>query len=214
MKLTSRLATCYAPVAMGLFLTAFSAQATTPLTDTLDYDGIRAEVWPSDRAWIDFPQNETLQELRRAERCTALGGPRARWRIFAHRLWLTGVFTCGANIPLASIYGGTGNPILATWVTGKLLTYKGKQLCYESYGSGIHEKTVSLRVENGVVLEQTEESNLNHPALYTLDELRVLVKEAGLEPSDVKKLRDGMPCLSPAQQKKLRGGTASPPAAP
>ena len=175
--------------------------------DSIEYDKRITIVWPDDKPWLDLPVNEKFTELRRTQRCSAIGGPRAKWRLEDNRLWLVGLFKCGGDVPLENVYGNP-QPILAAWITGNLLTHKGRLLCRESYGVGLYETTIVLRIENGILMGVTENSNKAHPAVPTVEDLRKILKPHGAEEkAEGIVAASDWDCLSPATQIELRGNS-------
>jgi hypothetical protein len=154
-----------------LLFVSVACFATPPLMDRVQYENETTTLWEQVKPWPDLPRSEKLQELRRSERCSAIGGPRGIWHIVDSRLWLTGLFRCGGDVPLESVYGGTGEPIFAEWITATMLTHRGRRLCGSSYGRTVYEKTLTMKVEKGVVKEVTEVSNEDHPAVLKNVEL-------------------------------------------
>lgn len=187
--------------------------ATAPLMDSIEFEGRRTTAWPSDKPWLDLPPSTLLTELRRKEHCSAIGGPRARWRVEDGRLWLVGLFSCGGDIRLADVYGGTGEPIFADWITGKVMTHRGKQLCKEpNRGIGLFETTIILDIYKGTLSNVEAVPNANHPAVATLEDLRTLLRRDGkLSEAQVEAFakeivaESGWERLSPASQRKIRG---------
>lgn len=111
--------TRYFATVVALLLASLHCHSSTPLMDSIEYDGQTTIAWPDDKPWFDLPANEKLTELRRTQRCSAIGGPRAKWRLENGRLWLIGLFVCGRDIPLENVFVSP-QPILATWITGNL----------------------------------------------------------------------------------------------
>lgn len=184
---------------VGLSATFFcvTGHATLPLMDTVEYQGQTTVV-----AWLAFPQNDAIQEIRREERCSAIGAPRATWRIVDDRLWLTGLFKCGGDISLKSVYGGSGEPMLAEWISGPLETYRGKQLCSSEMGwPGIHERTLVFHVERGVVMKISETVNTDHPAVPDLAYIEKFLRDNRLDVKEAKSLLGSLPCRRIEAQK-------------
>jgi hypothetical protein len=208
MKLRYRLAACW------LLLFVGTCSATPPLMDQLEYEGEWNIVTPKERPWLNLRENEKTQEIRRQARCSAIGAPRAKWRVSDGRLWLVGLFQCGGDIKLESVYGGNGEPIFADWVTADLMTQRGKTLCRHRYGyggAGILETSVFIRVERGVVAHIAQVSNQNNPAIPTVDSLRKL-----FGPKDAHMAEEAVadwPCFEPSivRELKLDQSGESPP---
>ena len=201
-------------IAMVLLMTPVVSRATMPLMDYIEYEGRQSEAWPSTGPWLDLPRNDKLTELRRSGYCSAIGGPRANWRVVDNRLWLTSLYRCGGvNIPLESVYGGNGEPILAEWITGRLNTYRGKQLCKETNrGLGVHEITITFEIEKGVVTKVVETSNAAHPAVATIDDLRKILGDRDKQYAEEILATTGWECLSRSKQMELRGSAMPNPA--
>jgi len=198
-------------VAIWLLLLAGVCCATPPLMDRLEFEGERHIVTPRGRPWLELLENEKTQEIRRTHRCSAIGAPRAEWRVSDGRLWLVGLFSCGGNIKLETVYGGSGEPIFAEWVTADLVTQRGKTLCHARYGGpGISETSIFIKVERGVVTDIAQASNQNNPAIPTVESLRKLFgpKDAHM----AEELVGDWPCLDAYTLRQLRGEPSAEPA--
>lgn len=149
-------------VLAGLLL-ALSGQgvATTPLFDKLEMNNETGNLHQMGKGWLDLPPSEKLQELRRAEKCSAIGGPRGKYRIVDGKLLLTGLYRCGGDVSLEAVYG-SAEPIFANWISADLVAELGKPLCRRGFAY-VYERKVSLRIKEGVVTSIREESNANHP---------------------------------------------------
>lgn len=190
-----------AGVAALLFASVCSA--TTPLRDLIDNDGVWNVVTPRDQVSLDLQENEKTREIRRQERCSAIGAPKGKWRIADSRLWLVALFKCGSDIKLETVYGGTGEPIFAEWITADLVTQQGKGLCRPADGLYILEESIFIRVERGMVMQTTRVSNRNHPAIPTLEVLRKI-----LGPRDAHLAEELLPdwqCLSEYTLRRVQG---------
>ncbi|NMG35837.1 hypothetical protein GRF61_15420 [Azoarcus sp. TTM-91] len=199
-------------IAFALLLVSSVSHATKPLFDTVEYKGERMAVWLKGKPWLELPWTPKLQEIRLREAgCSALGGPRGRWRLENQQLWLIGLFTCRGEVPLEAVYDD-GQPIKGSWVTGELVGERGKLLCHQQYGPGISEFTTVLHLEEGRLQQVVESSNADNPAVPTFADLRKIyddyAKETGFYVSDeeLKKLFPGPSfCWSPEQLKHIRG---------
>lgn len=179
-----------------LSMVCITGHATLPLLDSIEYEGKTTIVGPQGKAWMAIRENEAIAAIRISERCTAIGGPRANWRIKGNRLWLIGLFRCGGDISLKSVYG-EDEPIFADWVTDRLVTYAGKELCKgEQGGPGIHERTVTMNVEKGVLKQVIESSNLDHPGIPTLESIRKLLRKLRMNEYDAESMVGELPCFS------------------
>lgn len=189
------------------FSVPITAVATTPLIDSVEFEGQTLKIFPVKRTWLELPSSEKLDELRRQQRCTAIGGPRAKWKIVENRLWLVGLFQCGGAISLESVYGGTGEPILAEWVSEIVIAREGKGLCRSiSFDIGISEFTTAFEFENGILKRVERTNNRSNPAVPTEEDL----KKMGLSEKDAKEhVAWGLwPCLSHKEQEALRDAKA------
>lgn len=150
-------------VALAIVLVGTEASGTTPLFDQFLHQGKLVDLHQAKKGWLDLPWSKEVQTLR-TRHCSAIGGPRGKYRIEEERLWLTGLHTCGGDVSLEVAYGKS-EPVLADWVTGELLFDTGKTLCIpRSYpGYSIYETKVAVQVSSGVVLSIREESNANRP---------------------------------------------------
>jgi len=188
------------------------SHATKPLFDTVEYKGERMDVRQQGRGWLELPWTQKLQEIRVQEAgCSALGGPRGRYRLENEQLWLIGLFTCGEEVPLDVVYGDA-SPIKASWVTGELIGERGKLLCHQRYAPGITEFTAVLHFQEGQLKQMVESSNAENPAVPSFSDLRKIyddyAKETGFYVSDeeLKKLFPGPSlCWSPEQLERIRG---------
>ena len=51
------------------------ALATEPLHDQLTVDNETGHIFPEKCCWLALPESELLRSARRAQNCTAIGGP-------------------------------------------------------------------------------------------------------------------------------------------
>ena len=148
----------------SLLWVASSALATTPLFDRIEVEGQRGNLHQKEKVWLDLPRSEKLQEFRRAERCSAIGGPRGEYIVQDGKLWLSRLYRCGGNIDLKEVYSQQDQPILATWVTGELVAEVGKTICMSTKGSFfIYETDIKMQVEEGAIKSMQSKSNVGHP---------------------------------------------------
>jgi hypothetical protein len=150
-----------------------SAWSTRPLIDKIEIDGKQHELFPHGQPWLDYPKNDKTQAIFRASQCSAIGGLRATWKLHADQLWLTGFFSCSQNYTLKDIYGGSGEAILADWVSGSINVERGKLLCIENM-MHLYEKTLTLKIERGRVIQQVEKDNTTHPLMPTAQDIKKL----------------------------------------
>ena len=158
---------------LGLLALSYgiSAQATEPLRDLLEIGGdtVAVDTQPSPggrgAAGLALPPSDLLRDMARAERCTALGGPRGVYRIDGGRLWLMRLRRCGGDVALHEVFGGSGEPVMATWVSAELVAQRGPVLCRRARGDDLRQTTLRWRVEEGVVRSATEADNRDSPAV-------------------------------------------------
>lgn len=198
------------PIA-GLLALLFTSvcSATTPLSDLIDNDGVWGVLTPRNQVSLDLQENEKTQEIRRQERCSAIGAPKGKWRIVNGRLWLVALIRCGSDIKLETVYGGTGEPIFAEWITADLVTQQGKQLCRPWDGVYVLAESIFLRVERGIVMQTSRVSNRNHPAIPTVEILRKI-----LGPTDAHHAEELLPDWSCIDEYTLRRHGYGPASAP
>ena len=198
---------------LAVLMVPLKGSATVPKMDSIEFDGTATSIWPKGKTWMELPPSKYLDDLQRAERCTAIGGPRGKWSIKNDRLWLIGLTRCGGDIGLESVYGGNGDQIFADWITGEVLIHKGKRLCNEgSSGIGIFEKTIVFTFANGHLMSTQEISNAKHPAIATFDDLRSIFRRyrggisEALADSYAKEVAEKhqWECLTPSKQRELR----------
>ena len=148
----------------SLYVFASPAFATTPLFDRIEIDGARGNLHHKEKGWLDLPGAERLDEIRRDERCSAIGGPRGEYRVEGGKLWLQSLYRCAGKIEINEIYPEQQQPILASWVTGELIAEVGKPLCKSSKGPFfIYETEITLHVEAGAITAMQSKRNAGHP---------------------------------------------------
>ena len=128
------------------------SHATEPLIDRVEIQGLEGRVHHAKRGvWMDLPHSERLRTMALQERCTAIGGPRGKYRIANGQLWLDGLFRCGGDVNLRDVYPDSLGPMLATWVSGELVAELGRFICHASDGTSVFEKSARITVESGRV---------------------------------------------------------------
>ena len=148
----------------SLLWIASSALATTPLFDKIEVEAQRGNLRQKEKGWLDLPRSEKLQEFRRAERCSAIGGPRGEYFVQDRKLWLYRLYRCSGSIELKEVYPQRDQPILATWVTGELVAEVGKTICMSTKGSFfIYETEIKMQVDEGEIKSMQSKSNVGHP---------------------------------------------------
>ena len=200
-----------------------------PSWDLLEYEGAVGRVWrfpqgPANSGRgtftpIDFPKNEKTLEIERTEKCARLEAPRAKWRVADRKLWLVSLLRGDEAIPLWKVYGGDGRPLIAEWISTRLEIQVGKRLCEWDLGDTIHEETVVFEISRGEVLSVTGSSNRSNPAVPTKDDSVKLLKRwfpyGPYSESEIEQKasaeNEWRPCLTPADQNKLRNPQPSQP---
>lgn len=141
-----------------------TALATTPLFDRIELEGRGGNLHHKEKGWLDLPSSEQLQEFRRAERCSAIGGPRGEYVVKDGKLWLYRLYRCGGTIETKEVYPQQDQPILATWVTGELVAEVGKPVCKSTKGNFfIYDTEITMLVEGGAIKSMQSKSNAGHP---------------------------------------------------
>ena len=149
---------------IGWALFSAPATATPPLSDHLEFENETTNMWTAAGAWLSVPHSDKLQEMRRAERCSAKGGPKPSWRVADGKLWLVRFHRCSGEVPLEAIYDQITSPVFADWVTADLLTNRGPFLCLSGpYGPTVYATTVTLKIDHGIVKDIKRVSNADHP---------------------------------------------------
>jgi len=134
-----------------LVLWSSASLATQPLFDRVELEGRSGRLLDSARGWLELPESEQLRSMARAEVCSAIGGPRGKFKIAEDALWLQGLYRCGGDVDLSAVYPGISQPVVATWVTGKLTAEFGKILCWSKKGGPVFERVATISVEAGKV---------------------------------------------------------------
>ena len=163
----------WAGAALGLLalLCGSAATATEPLRDLLEIGAetlpVEALPPPGSRGTgaLDLPPSYLLRDMARAEHCSALGGPRGVYRVDGGHLWLMRLRRCGGDIPLHEVFGGSGEPVVATWISAELVAQRGPVLCSRSQGGDLRQTTLRWRIEEGVVRSATQADNRDSPAV-------------------------------------------------
>lgn len=99
-------------------LAAGPSYATEPLHDQLTHGTSSGYIFPATCCWLDLPPSEALFALKRAERCSAIGGPVGSYRYQDDKLWLVELRRCSGAIPLNQVFPDLESPALAVWLSG------------------------------------------------------------------------------------------------
>lgn len=102
-----------------LLVAAGASQATEPMRDTLQVGERSGRFIPEECCWVDLPRTERLIAARRAQLCSAIGGPVGRFELRGEEVWLAGLRVCGGEMPLDEIYPEMTGPTPATWLNGR-----------------------------------------------------------------------------------------------
>ena len=148
----------YKTLALGLplLLASAIAGATLPLFDKVVIDGKSGNIFPEKCCWMPLPKTEKLIQARRAENCSAIGGPVGVFEVADGKLWLTGLSKCAGPLPLKNIYPELRSPAPATWLSGRFTAYTDYQCTSSSSEPVFRTKTV-LVVDAGSVASATSE---------------------------------------------------------
>lgn len=102
-----------------LFLAAGTSQATEPMRDILQIGERSGRFIPEECCWVDLPRTERLRAAKRAQACSAIGGPVGQFELRDEEVWLVGLRVCGGEMPLDEIYPEMTGPTPATWLNGR-----------------------------------------------------------------------------------------------
>ena len=109
---------------------------------------------------------------RRAENCSAIGGPVGRFRLAEGKVWLDGLYRCRGDIPLEEIYPEFDKPALATWLNGVFYA-KNDSMCFVAGFGYVYRSTFRFVIENGVVTslqrQENDEEMCNDPVTVPVD---------------------------------------------
>ena len=125
--------------------------ATEPLFDRVEMDGYAGRLHDAQRGWLELPHSEQFRALALSERCSAIGGPRGKFKVVNGQLWLYGLYRCAGDLSVQDVYPDSPAQVVATWVTGELVAELGRWVCQSRKGSPLFEKTAHLVVEEGRV---------------------------------------------------------------
>lgn len=136
-----------AALSLGLL---HAAMATEPLLDTIEIGNEHGLFMPEQCCWIKLPDTPRLREAKRAQRCTAVGGPVGRFRLEGDRLLLVGLRVCSGDIPLHAVYPDLAGPTPASWLNGTFHVLVNRT-CTSGKGVDSHRDTMTLSVKDGIV---------------------------------------------------------------
>ncbi len=143
-------------------LSTQSMSATEPLHDTLSYQGQTGNIFPEKCCWLKKPESKELRALEikimEQGRCSAIGGPVSQLKLEDKKLFLTGLYKCGGDIPLSDVYPAFTKPALAVWLSGTFHSNL-KYLCHNKKGRMVFETEMTLVVEKGLVIKNTKKIN-------------------------------------------------------
>ena len=181
--------------------------ATPPVPNLLYFENEWSAVTSEGNPWLELIENEKTREIRLSEHCSAIGGPSGRWRVQDGRLWLVGLLRCGGNVPLESVYGGSGDPIFAEWINTQVVIERGKTLCLPDIydrSPSIQEFKIVIKFERGLVSEVKRRSNLNDPSIPTVADLRKIFGPNFSHLAEELHASGGWHCPDEREQKRLR----------
>ena len=145
-------------VLLALTLLPPCASATEPLHDQLTIDSQRGHIFPEKCCWVELPESELLRSARLSERCSAIGGPVGQFKLADNKIWLTGLYRCGGELPLKSVFPNLSDTALADWLTGKFIA-RVDYLCRNQTGAPVYRREINLVIERGVVQSRIEVAN-------------------------------------------------------
>ena len=147
--------------ALGIGIASFPCFGSMWANDNLEFESeTRSVVTPAGQ----LPHPTPIKWGKLHTLCTG-GGRVGDWLVRDGRLWLVGLRHCGEKIALADVYDTQAAEMAATWVTGQIITNRGKALCGNGYSGVIWEKSLILTVESGVITFVSERRNEDHPAV-------------------------------------------------
>jgi hypothetical protein len=142
-------------------LLAASAQATPPMGDYLSYEGRMRPAAMANKSLLPVPPSPQLAALRRQQQdtCSAKGSPAAQWAVIDSTLYLTHFNRCGTPLPLGAVYEGVKSPLVATWISGEVVTDRGVVRCFTVEQGAVAETLVKFTVDQGIVTDVEEIDN-------------------------------------------------------
>lgn len=142
-------------------LPAASAQATAPMGGYLSYEGQTRPAAMANKSPLPVPPSPQLAALRRQEQatCSARGSPAAQWAVIDSTLYLTHFDRCGTPLPLGAVYEGVTAPLVATWISGDVVTDRGVIRCFTMEKGAVAETLVKFTVDQGIVTDTEEIDN-------------------------------------------------------
>lgn len=142
----------------GLF---HNATATEPLLDAIDIGDEHGIFMPDQCCWIKLPETQRLRDAKRAQRCTAVGGPVGRFRLEGDKLFLVGLRQCSGDVPLHDIYPDLTDPAPASWLNGTFHVLSIDHGCRPGRGANTPRETITLSVKDGIVTSMNRRFNEN-----------------------------------------------------
>lgn len=85
------------------------------------------------------------------------------WEILGHRLYLvdlSGRLQNGSEVALKALFPNFGTRVFAHWFSGRLRVLKGEIVRHEIASIGRHSMEFILRVEQGVIVDKTDEPSI------------------------------------------------------
>lgn len=124
--------------------------ATQPLADTLLVGNELGPIHPEKCCWLELPRTERLFAAKRAEACSAIGGPVGRFELVDQKIWLVGLSRCSGDMPLEQVYPEFGDRVHADWLSGVFFA-RFSPMCTTPDGQEVHRTVLRLEVDSGVV---------------------------------------------------------------
>ena len=141
---------------IALSAASFPCLATRPMIDRITVGGESGEIFPEECCWVELPKSERLTAAKRAESCSAIGGPVGRFELVGERLWLVGLLRCGGEeLPLSHVYPEAPDRVAATWISGTYFVNLSPR-CFGAMGATKSRKSMTLRISAGVATVEAE----------------------------------------------------------
>lgn len=153
MTYLSKLSVGLSLLSVGLF-----SHATAPLFDDL-IDGASSGLLFAEKCCgVELPRTERLIELRKAQNCSAIGGPVGEYELRDEKLFLVKLRACSGTIPLTDLFPGMAGPIEANWLDGQFTAVMDRA-CWDSKGTNLYKTTIKLSVLKGKVVQKDRSTN-------------------------------------------------------
>ena len=127
----------------------FPSTATRPLIDTIVVGEESGEIFPEKCCWLELPRTEGLAVAKRAESCSAIGGPVGKFELVNKQMWLVGLLRCSGEVPLSYVYPEMPERVPATWLNGTYFV-KLSPRCFGPMGAERNRKHLTLKIDAGI----------------------------------------------------------------